>query len=430
MPPPSDISRRRKHGPPPIAPKQLPLSLLQQSSPSASVSSLSVNQDDDYVPQSSSTRRGSSIQGKRKQPPAQSSTGRPNKTSREAMRKANHSLIERRRREKINAALSELRRMVPGLGDDGGKAGEFKLESLTEHIEILEGVLRENRIPVPQTVQEDGNNGKSGKLVNQPESPTRTRDEIPINPHSHAPSSFSHYSHINRCSLSTHPSPGNQSDPNETEIEPELPPPFAKASHLRPSSSMALASLLGQTQHSPSPPLSRPPPSPRTSNTIYLPFPAPSPTSPFLNGSSNSSASTVTGPPDPSPFLAPLSGMSLFGGVLDPVSPADSFKYITQHSPPHMSLPPTNRKTMPPEEAANLLLAFSSPDTLRPQIMNSRGVTLDNDDFKLDVPNAAAYGKAVLRHVGHDIRVGTGPMKVTEEVTSKSAQDFLGFRQR
>jgi hypothetical protein len=51
------------------------------------------------------------------------------KMSREALRKANHSLIERRRREKINFALGELRGMVPGLGEEkGGKAGEFKLE--------------------------------------------------------------------------------------------------------------------------------------------------------------------------------------------------------------------------------------------------------------------------------------------------------------
>lgn len=53
--------------------------------------------------------------------------GRP--LSREQLRKANHSLIERRRREKINAALADLRGMVPGLGDEGGgKGGEFKLE--------------------------------------------------------------------------------------------------------------------------------------------------------------------------------------------------------------------------------------------------------------------------------------------------------------
>jgi len=52
------------------------------------------------------------------------------KSSREALRKANHSLIERRRREKINFALGELRGMVPELGEEkGGKAGEFKLEA-------------------------------------------------------------------------------------------------------------------------------------------------------------------------------------------------------------------------------------------------------------------------------------------------------------
>ena len=55
--------------------------------------------------------------------------------SREALRKANHSLIERRRREKINFALGELRDMVPGLGDEkGGKAGEFKLEVSTRQL--------------------------------------------------------------------------------------------------------------------------------------------------------------------------------------------------------------------------------------------------------------------------------------------------------
>jgi hypothetical protein len=55
--------------------------------------------------------------------------GKSTKMSREALRKANHSLIERRRREKINFALGELRGMVPGLGEEkGGKAGEFKLE--------------------------------------------------------------------------------------------------------------------------------------------------------------------------------------------------------------------------------------------------------------------------------------------------------------
>lgn len=73
--------------------------------------------------------------GKQRKPQSSSSTpnvktgpnGRP--MSREQLRKANHSLIERRRREKINAALADLRSMVPGLGEEnGGKGGEFKLE--------------------------------------------------------------------------------------------------------------------------------------------------------------------------------------------------------------------------------------------------------------------------------------------------------------
>lgn len=64
---------------------------------------------------------------------------------RESQRKINHSIIEKRRREKINAALAELRSLVPenggGLdgeegdcegGTGGGKSGkgEFKLEVL------------------------------------------------------------------------------------------------------------------------------------------------------------------------------------------------------------------------------------------------------------------------------------------------------------
>lgn len=59
-----------------------------------------------------------------------SSGSQPSKPmSREALRKANHSKIERRRREKINDAFSELREMVPGLGGGaGGIKGEFKLE--------------------------------------------------------------------------------------------------------------------------------------------------------------------------------------------------------------------------------------------------------------------------------------------------------------
>jgi len=73
-------------------------------------------------PPTSSSKRAKKV-------PSGNGGGKGTKMSREALRKANHSLIERRRREKINFALGELRGMVPGLGDEkGGKAGEFKLE--------------------------------------------------------------------------------------------------------------------------------------------------------------------------------------------------------------------------------------------------------------------------------------------------------------
>lgn len=53
--------------------------------------------------------------------------GRP--LSREQLRKANHSLIERRRREKMNKAFADLRSMVPGFSAESeGLKGEFKLE--------------------------------------------------------------------------------------------------------------------------------------------------------------------------------------------------------------------------------------------------------------------------------------------------------------
>ncbi len=50
--------------------------------------------------------------------------------SREQLRKANHSLIERRRREKMNAAYQALRSLVPSLADEeDAKGGEtFKLD--------------------------------------------------------------------------------------------------------------------------------------------------------------------------------------------------------------------------------------------------------------------------------------------------------------
>jgi hypothetical protein len=80
-------------------------------------------EEEEYQP-GPSTKRTKKVSGG-----SGAGSGKGTKMSREALRKANHSLIERRRREKINFALGELRGMVPGLGDEkGGKAGEFKLE--------------------------------------------------------------------------------------------------------------------------------------------------------------------------------------------------------------------------------------------------------------------------------------------------------------
>ena len=90
-------------------------------------------EEEEYQPgPSSSSKRV------KKAPGGVSGGGKGTKMSREALRKANHSLIERRRREKINFALGELRGMVPGLGDEkGGKAGEFKLEVCLSFLLLL-----------------------------------------------------------------------------------------------------------------------------------------------------------------------------------------------------------------------------------------------------------------------------------------------------
>ncbi|WWC98759.1 hypothetical protein V866_005652 [Kwoniella sp. B9012] len=504
MPPPTIPSnRKRKSGPQPIAPAPATHSALlsrhliqQQSSPSASISSLSVDQDqedDEYVPRTvpSTSRKSASgvIGGKRKQPSSsngQSHPGKPTKQSREALRKANHSLIERRRREKINAALGELRRMVPGLGEDGGKAGEFKLEvlertvahmkDLKQHIVHLESMITQHGFDIPSmnnsSKPDDGDEddqnrprddgeefgvkdtfigssrieyirdnqndrqSTSHQHHHQYEQHAQHRSHTNSNANSHSqtmqfPNTRPHSQPYLRSQVNPpYPSPRpdneklNDEDPNETEPEANLPPPLTKATRQAPPiprhASPSVTSLLSQTaNHSPTPPppVSRPPPPPQSNNPIFLPFPAPSPTSPFLNShpSTSTSASTSTSSSglhgsgsgsylsDPSPFLAPISGMSLFGGVLnlDLPSPADSLSHrAMRYSPPTLTLPPTNTreklKDMPPEEAANLLLAFSSPDTLRPQVhgipvgeeKRERRVTLDNDDFKLDSSNS------------------------------------------
>ncbi|WVR08397.1 hypothetical protein IAU60_005452 [Kwoniella sp. DSM 27419] len=507
MPPPSTIppSKKRKTGPTPIAPRPL-LNHAQGSSPTASLSSLEPEADDDYMPSAanvggaprSSTRNGSTKRKSTASTPSGPVSGaRPTKMSREALRKANHSLIERRRREKINAALAELRQMVPGLGEEGGgKGGEFKLEvlertvehmkELKNHIRLLEETIASHGIHVESlgNGEDGGDEGDQGaRLDDSAEhvggmaAASRTSEGQPTEAthdprYSHPSTSQSYrkthphlHPHASRHGDSPYPSPspdaqdhGLLPDPNETEAESDLPRPLAKA-HPRPrvpakdgplsrSSSgsgsppipqmgqaPSVASLLASAdhhRHSPSPTLSRPPPPAQANNPIFLPFPAPSPTSPFMNAgggsaaSSASAATSTTGPPDPSPFLAPMSGMSLFGGVisLDPTSPVDPYRpgggYFTgypskQPSPPHLALPPTkpiSAKDMPPEEAANLLLAFSSPDTLRPQLGvperpgggRMRRLTLDSDEFVLDAGDGGgARGAEVVGKSARDI---------------------------
>lgn len=331
-----------------------------------------------------------------------------------------------------------------------------------------------------------------------------------------------------KTSLYPSPSPDRQEfsnphspDPNETEVESNLPPPYTLASRARarspvdaspppPTSAYMSAAnhgvitskesgspslwsgqtqeqaadhLHGQGQRGYQPlPSVRPKPPTSASNPIFLPFPTPSPNSPFLhpnislnanpnadslnnssmmgsamsgetegqsagfNPSSSASASasasgsvpggTEARSIDPSPFLPPIPSMSLFNIMSLENSPLDSFRLACMEgvgdagksrsfSPPELNLedqsgrrsssteskgatglgmstmdadvkerrcgdnekptsidvgrandkqqggPTANADAdtgaeMLPEEAANLLLAFSSPETLRP----------------------------------------------------------------
>ncbi|WVF68097.1 hypothetical protein IAT40_002860 [Kwoniella sp. CBS 6097] len=518
MPPPSTVpsgARKRKGGPQPIAPappKYLPGHLQvdneTRSSPSASVSSLDHDNDnDEYLPRQApksavSKKRASTTQN-------QGATGgKMSKMSREALRKANHSLIERRRREKINAALGELREMVPGLGEGGTKGGEFKLEvlertvahmkDLKRHIRNLETALSAHGIqfePQGDGNEDDDEEGEEeDEDEGEEEKPTRmgvASGHLP-DPYNHgdgiacpgpstSSSSYrrtqSQQAHANPAynqqhlakgqsyhrqhAHSPYPSPSPDAhhhplspDPNETEPEPNLPPPLTKAQPRRikqefprsnsGSPGLSVTSLLSSAQNhsrrsSPNQSLSRPPPPPQANNPIFLPFPAPSPTSPFLT--THGGGGVVGGLPDPSPFLAPMSGMSLFGGVIPlEAAPVDAMSSRhgngngngsrQQNSPPQLSLPPSREsksirghsregsgrghKDMPPEEAANLLLAFSSPDTLGPQVnsgsLTTRGrrSTLDSEDFEFSLDSGAVG----LRH---------------EDMVGKSARDILSM---
>lgn len=149
MPPPSSTNPRKRKATTTLV--RPPMTVQSSASPSAA--SVDGDADDDqddgeYDPlpgggaAGAGSRRtgGPTFQSGSKRSRVSSSSGTVNagaemapkvrQLSREQLRKANHSLIEKRRREKINAALQALRDMVPSLGgpDTSGKAGEFKLE--------------------------------------------------------------------------------------------------------------------------------------------------------------------------------------------------------------------------------------------------------------------------------------------------------------
>lgn len=248
-------------------------------------------------------------------------------------------------------------------------------------------------------------------------------------------------------------------DPNETEVESNLPPPLTVASRSlsisssSSSSHPSISSLLNsanrnRAQHNasiPQQPSSRPAPTSQATNpTLYLPFPTPSPTSPFLTypsmTSSSSTSTSMSGPIEPSPFMAPLQNFSLFGGAisLDPTASPDVSRGHRHHSnnshgsgsgsrsPPDLSMPPPKstrdaNKVPSSEEAANLLLAFSSPDTLRPVSGGTpvfaphRRGTLESEDFSLDG--------------GHDTsttsRKWEGQGQWNRPIAGKTARDIL-----
>lgn len=230
-------------------------------------------------------------------------------------------------------------------------------------------------------------------------------------------------------------------------------------------------------------PSTRPAAPPQAQNpTLYLPFPTPSPTSPFLTYSTTASSSS--GPPEPSPFLAPLQNinMSLFGGAINLDQPVGgggggaggaigsgtdtpllmgkrSYSDETRRSDGadategvEVTTTTTGGKArgkrdMAPEEVANLLLAISSPDTLRPsngQTMLTpkmipiggpedlaslagsvarenlkRRSTLESEDFRLDAVSA------LQTIVVDDTRLPVTSASVHRAPQGKTASDIL-----
>nr|ODN95407.1 hypothetical protein L204_03946 [Cryptococcus depauperatus CBS 7855] len=370
--------------------------------------------------------------------------------SREQLRKVNHSLIERRRREKMNAAFNQLRRMVPGLGENGGKGGEFKLEVLEKTVVHMKDLKRQLANAEKQLAYVPAHTSNT---------PRDATHRLSIETGFQDLAQGSLYPSPTPDKHTLHPSP----DSDETEVEYNLPPTFTRTgsgvSYGDSKDSVERFAINGSdNQHGPvsnngiaSRPLpsTRPKPPANASNPIFLPFPSPSLASPFLhanpsdsNTPSATSGTTLGSVGEPSPFLPPIPNIGLFGGIVNfEGSPVDTYRQACstakQPSPPHLSLekgpnsgkglrerqsssspgttgsmaPPKNplpsqssrsgadARDMPPEEVANLLLAFSSPDTLRPQSeamlsmqMQSRGGTSARrstlESFSLD----ASYG--------------------------------------
>ena len=455
MPPPSTIPARRKRKSGAADHEFEPATLAAvASSPSEADADEEEEDADDYLPASAGPSRRPkrptpSAKGGGKGATGMTAGGRP--MSREQLRKANHSLIERRRREKINFALSELREMVPGLGDTG-KGGEFKLEVLERtvlHMRELKARIVELESAM-QSSSSSSNDAGAGRKKARQYVPKADKDDhdaavMPV-------LEVVKQAQPTRKSTTTPPSPSpspeqSYSAPLSRHTSADAPPLGSGSGSRNGTNSPqqpSIASLLSQAhpsqRSSPAAQPTRPPAPPQAANpTLYLPFPTPSPTSPFLMypGSSNTSttATSATGPPEPSPFLAPLQHFSLFGGAIaldTPTSPEVKKSHSpSDHEGTAKAASGEQKKgDMRAEEAANLLLAFSSPDVMRPtgglglgvtttangvsgKDEKQRRMTLDNEDFMLD-------GGTAKVSKGYEAFIGQA-----EGMVGKTARDIL-----
>ena len=120
---------------PPRRVKRLRELALKDSSSSTSVPAVNPPLPTSSSPRAPTPPPSTATQRRRGRKPA----GPLSKSAREQLRKTNHSVIEKRRREKINEALAALRELVPHDKQDGdGKEDkEFKLEVLVRTVEYL-----------------------------------------------------------------------------------------------------------------------------------------------------------------------------------------------------------------------------------------------------------------------------------------------------